>query len=94
MRLWIVASSVATGWRFLPGALSVALESGKEFFFDICKVLFYFLSPVTFFLAPFFLWLLEADNAKRAREKRDALNKRGSAFQDDKYSEQRGPGSD
>lgn len=66
-RLWIVASSMATGWRLLPGALAGAATSGKEFVMDLWKVFLHLVMPLTFIFAPFWLWLLEQDSAKRAR---------------------------
>lgn len=77
-----MASSMATGWRLLPGALAVAFDSGKDFLLDLWKVILHVLMPLTFFLAPFWLWLLEKDNAKQARYRKEALNRRHTAFQD------------
>lgn len=74
-RLWIVASGIATGWRLLPGVFAVAATSGKEFILDLWRVFWHLVMPLTFILAPFWLWLLERDNAKRARERKADLQR-------------------
>ena len=72
-RLWTVTKGIALGWRQLPERCAPLAESAMEFWRDLVWALMAILIPLTFWLSPFWLWLLERDEEKSQKDAAERL---------------------